>query len=81
MGISVLEGKRLDHGDTRAVLYCNTDNVAFGPMFVDGAEALAFLDWWQANQVSRLVPQDLRALEPHEIADEVMGWRLYGKNR
>ena len=44
MGVRILEGN--GEGDSRgAVLYCSVTDWAFGPVFEDGEQAQAFLDW------------------------------------
>ena len=44
MGVRILEGN--GEGDSRgAVLYCSVTDWAFGPLFEDGEQAQAFLDW------------------------------------
>ena len=50
MGISILEGDDYGgRGVTRAVMVCNTTNIAFGPLFDDHDEAQGFLDWHEAQ--------------------------------
>ena len=44
MGVRIMEGNR--EGDSQgACLYCSTTMWAFGPIFEDGDQALAFCDW------------------------------------
>lgn len=61
VGVRILEGNHSHHDRGRAVLYCSTAGVAFGPLFEDGEEAEAFLQFLGPDVDPRLLsPKELR---------------------
>ncbi len=67
MAVHILE----DRETGMQCLYCTTTDWAFGPVFNEGEDVEACLEW--------LKPTDPRSLHDSELAGKVMNWRIAPK--
>ncbi len=51
-----------------ACMYCSTTGVAFGPMFDDRDELVAFLEWWDLQGDLKIDPRKFTTPELVDIA-------------
>lgn len=74
MSVSILEGSEggVPDAETRAVLYCNTSDTAFGPLFDDYHDAARFLRW---------VPDDPRRYTDDELETKYAAYRTQHPGR
>jgi len=66
MGIGILTDR--DSGES--VMYCNTDEVAFGPVFGADEDPAEFLEW-----LGHETDKDARSVERNPLCDFVVRWR------
>ena len=61
-----------DAAQERSVLYCNTSDRAFGPLF-DHRDAADFLDWYDLRADA---PGDIRSLNDNTLDIWVSEWQI-----
>lgn len=69
MGIEILT----DKDTNQIVMFCNTSEMAFGPVFGEDEDPWEFLNW--LNTEESLLQHDVTKLMPHVLSSFVDDWR------
>jgi len=60
-----------DRDTNQSVMFCNTSEIAFGPVFGEDEDPLLFMDWLADSQGYT----DARRLKVNDLVDWVDKWR------